>query len=105
MAERKVVPVEQSKIVKCSECGLAQLKTKFPSRFFTTAEFSLDADENITLMLFEEKLESLYELYKTQNDVPATFYDLSDGEIVEMILTVNATIVYNDKLNVAAVTA
>lgn len=99
----KVVAVADKNIIKCSECGLTQLKSKCPTRYFATVEFSNERGETVTLKLFEDKLEKLYELQKTQQDVTKAFHDFSDDEIMEMLLTVNATIVHNDNSNVIAV--
>ena len=94
----KVIP--QGNIVKCSECGLAQLQQKCSSRYFATVQFGLDEKKDITLKLFEDKLIKLYELYKVQIDVSMPFDQFTDDQITEMLLTVNAKIIYNEKLNV-----
>lgn len=99
----KVIAVSDKKIIKCSECGLTQLKDKCTTRYFATAEYSNDSGQTVTLKLFEDKLQKLYELQKSQEDVTKAFHDFTDDEMYEMLLTVNATIVYNDNSNVIAV--
>ena len=70
-----------------------------------TAEFSTSTCDVIALKLFEDKLEKLHELYKTQIDVAMKLTDFTDDQVMEMILAVEATIMYNDKQNVVAVQA
>ena len=101
----KVVPLPEKKIVKCSEYGLTQLKTKCRSRFYATVEFGCTSDDTISLILFEEKLQKLYEIFKTQADWPKAFEVLDDDDIMEMMLTVNSTILFNEKKNVVAIEA
>lgn len=53
----------------CSECGRAHLKAKCPTRLFATVEFLIDDSDEVTLNLFEDKLQTIYELYKKQHEV------------------------------------
>lgn len=53
----------------CSECGRAHLKAKCPTRIIATVEFLIDDSDEVTLNLFEDKLQTIYELYKKQHEV------------------------------------
>ena len=54
--------------------------------------------EQLTLNLFDDKLQQLLEIYKTQNeDEKRSFNELQDEDIVEMLLTVEAVFVLQQK--------
>ena len=60
--------------------------------------------EQLTLNLFDDKLQQLLEIYKTQNeDEKRSFNELQDEDIVEMLLTVEAVLSYNKKKSVLTV--
>ena len=60
--------------------------------------------EQLTLNLFDDKLQQLLEIYKTQNeDEKRSFNELQDGDIVEMLLTDEAVLSYNKKKSVLTV--
>ena len=60
--------------------------------------------EQLTLNLFDDKLQQLLEIYKTQNeDEKRSFNGLQDEDIVEMLLTVEAVLSYNKKKSVLTV--
>ena len=58
----------------------------------------------VSLILFEEKLKSLYNLFVEQNMHFSTeFENLTGEELMEIILTVEATVVYNGKRNILSI--
>ena len=60
--------------------------------------------EQLTLNLFDDKLQQLLEIYKTQNeDEKRSLNELQDEDIVEMLLTVEAVLSYNKKKSVLTV--
>lgn len=98
----KIVPTE-NELVKCSECGRAQLKAKCPTRLFSTVEFLIDDSDEVTLNLFEDKLQTIYELYRKQHDITKDFNEFTDEDIILICLKVSSTFFYNDKKNVIAI--
>ena len=99
----KIVPMTGKNIVKCSECGLVQLKTKCKERLFATVLF-MKATTKITLVLFDDKLKKLCSIHEEQSGTSVDFAALTDDDIMEMILTVQAKIFYNAKQNVLSIT-
>lgn len=57
-------------------------------------------------MLFDDKLNELYSIHKQSNggNPEDEISQLSDDDIIEVILTVRAKIYYNGKKNVVSVT-
>ena len=60
---------------------------------------------NISLLLFEDKLKQVYDIYKNQFPEGATgsFESWDDDSLMEMLLTVEATVCFNKKKNVVSV--
>lgn len=88
--------------MKCSECGLTQLKSKCKERFFASVIFS-KGGSTISLLLFDDKLRKLHQLYNQQNNLEQEFTSLNDDGLVELVLTVQATVFYNAMKNVVAI--
>ena len=89
--QSKIVAVAEKVIVKCSEGGLTQLKTKCKERFFASVLF---AKEGSTIVKST--------INKTGN-VQEDFLSSDDDLMMQLILTVEATVFYNKKRNVVAV--
>ena len=68
-------------------------------------EFDNNSDKTLSLNLFDHKLLNVYELYKTQQDVTKSFDDFTHSNITEMLLLVNAAVVFNDKKNIVSIRA
>ena len=98
----KLALIPDKNIVKCSECGLAQLKNKSKQRLLASVIFPSEGSTK-SLMLFDDKICELYKLYVEQNGLQAEFSSFDDNNIMEMILTVEAIIYFNTKNNVVAV--
>ena len=92
----KIVPMAGKNIVKCSECGMAQLKAKSLQRMYASVLFTVE-DEQINLLLFDDKLTKLCSIHKQLNGGNAEdeISKLSDDDIMEVIPTVRAKI-YGD---------
>jgi hypothetical protein len=97
--QMKIVALPNKNIVKCTECGLTQLKSKCQERLFASVLFS----NNLTLLVFDDKLRQLHELFQEQTTFAKTFEMLNDDEVMEMILTVEASIMYNAKRNAVSI--
>ena len=93
----KIVPHENHKIAKCDECGLSQLVVKCKSRRFAQVLFNTEDIAKVSLKLFDDKLESLH-AFQPQDGKP--FSELSEDDIIELLLTAEGTVVYNSKNNV-----
>ena len=90
------------KIIKCSECGLTQLKSKCSSKIIASILIKTDKD-TMSLNIFDNIIEELYTLYKEQDgDINKLFTELTD-DVTEILLTVNATVIFNDKKNASTV--
>ena len=68
-----------------------------------TVEFLIDDSDEVTLNLFEDKLQTIYELYRKQHDITKDFNEFTDDDIILMCLKVSSTFFYNDKKNVIAI--
>ncbi|CAH3151381.1 unnamed protein product, partial [Porites evermanni] len=91
------------KIIKCSECGLTQLKSKCSSKIIASILTKTDKD-TMSLNIFDNIIEELYTLYKEQDgDIDKLFTELTDDDVTEILLTVNATVIFNDKKNASTV--
>ena len=98
--QASVPPSSENKFVQCSTCNLAQLKTKCKTRTFAKVLFQ----KNISLSVFDDKLQQLHTLYQQQEDnLSKPFHELSDNDIIEILLTVNATILYNNNKSIVSV--
>ena len=98
----KVVPILGKKIIKCSECGVGQLKEKCSTRVYASILFSKPGEE-INLTLFEDKLMDLYRFFKPDG-ASTDLSLLSDDDVMEFLLSVEAKIFYNNKKTVVSVT-
>ena len=76
---------------------------KCQQRLIANIMFLKDGN-NISLLLFEDKLKQVYDIYKNQFPERATgsFESLDDNSLMEMLLTVEATVCFNKK-NVVSV--
>ena len=88
--QTKLLPDNSKKIVKCTECGLVQLKSKCPQRLLANTLFQNNG-EATSLLLFDDKLKQLYEVYQGQTDDEKSFESLDDDSLMEFLLTVEAT--------------
>ena len=91
-------------LVKCPECGLAQLFNKCQQPLIANVMF-LKAANTLSLLLFEDKLKQLHDIYKSQiaGGTTGSFESLDDDSIMEFLLTVQATVCFNTKKNVVSV--
>ena len=55
------------KIIWCSNCGMAKLKTKCKNRALAKVLFVTADEEDITLTIFDDKLSVLNAIYKQQS--------------------------------------
>ena len=100
--QTKLLPDNSKKIVKCTECGLVQLKSKCPQRLLANTLFQNNG-EATSLLLFDDKLKQLYEVYQGQTDDEKSFERLDDDSLMEFLLTVEATAHFNKKKTVFAI--
>ena len=85
------------KIIKCSECGLTQLKTKCRNKVMASI-LTITAKDTMSLNMFDDIIKQLYAIKREQDpDFKKEFQDLNDDDITELILTVEATVVFKDK--------
>ena len=100
--QTKLLPDNSKKIVKCTECGLVQLKPKCSQRLLANTLFQNNG-EATSLLLFDDKLKQLYEVYQGQTDDEKSFESLDDDSLMEFLLTVEATAHFNQKKTVVAI--
>ena len=85
------------KIIKCSECGLTQLKSKCSSKIIASILTKTDKD-TMSLNIFVQRVELFDNVVKEQDgDIDKLFTELTDDDVTEILLTVNATVIFNDK--------
>jgi len=85
------------KIIKCSECGLTQLKTKCRNKVMASI-LTITAKDTMSLNIFDDIIKQLYAIKREQDaDFKKEFPDLNDDDITELILTVQAAVVLKDK--------
>ena len=65
---------------------------------FVTAD-----QKHVTLTIFDDKLSVLYAIYKQQSGQEKEFSQLTEEDLTEMLLSVNATITYNHNNRVLAI--
>ena len=64
----------------------------------------LCVSDTMSLNIFDNIIEELYTLYKEQDgDIDKLFTELTDDDVTEILLTVNATVIFNDKKNASTV--
>ena len=77
-------------------------------RFTAQTLFKNDKDEATSLLLFDDKLKQLVKIYEQQNNMQAidlhALDTLDDDTWMEILLTVNAKVFFNQKRNVVSVT-
>lgn len=84
------------KIIKCSKCGLTQLKTKRRNKVMASI-LTITAKDTMSLNIFDDIIKQLYAIKREQDpDFKKEFPDLND-DITEVILTVEASVVFKDK--------
>ena len=65
----KVATAPGKMVVKCSECGLGQLKDKCRQRFTAKVIFKDENDKDVSLLLFDDKLKQLVTIYEQENSL------------------------------------
>ena len=93
---------DERKVLQCANCGCAQLRAKCTGRTIVKALF-VKEQERVSLTIFDDKLSALYNLYKNQANVTKPFTDLTEEDIMELLLNVEATLFYNNKLSIISV--
>ena len=93
----------EKNILYCANCGCAQLKDKCTKRTIAKTLF-IKEEERISLTIFEDKLVTLYNMYKP-NDKVKDATNFSEEDITELLLSVEATIFYNKKFNITLIKA
>ena len=97
---RKLILVSNSrKVVKCSDCGLSQLKSNCKPEIQATAFFTGSNGSKVSVLLKENIIEKLFTVYKTQTGQlqRVQFQELTDDDILEVILSVSKVdIIYNN---------
>ena len=63
------------KTLKCTECGLGQLKARCQQRMLANVLFQEEGNSN-NLVLFDDKLKQLYEIYQEQTNSQKNFETL-----------------------------
>lgn len=91
----------EKKVLQCTNCGCAQLKDKCTKRTIIKALF-MKEEERISLTIFDDKLNTLYNIYKQKAQIKP-FCELTEEDIMEILLTVEATLFYNKKFNIISV--
>lgn len=96
---------EGSKLLRCSSCGCTQLKSTSKPKTIVKALFINNASEKVSLTIFHEKLEQLYDIYleESTDTIVKQLHTLSEEEMIEFLLTVEGTLFYNEQMIVTTV--
>ena len=94
---------DSGKIIRCSNCGMAKLKTKCKNRALAKVLFVTADQKDVTLTIFDDKLSVLYAIYKQQSGQDKEFSQLTEEDLTEMLVSVNATITYTHNNRVLAI--
>ena len=94
----KIIPLPGNQITKCSDCGLVKLASKSTNRMFANALFD-NGGKEISLVLFDDKLQQLHELFCLQQAFEKGFEECDEDNIMFMLLTASATVVFNKDNN------
>ena len=82
---------------------MAKLTTKCTNRALAKVLFVTADREDVTLTIFDDKLSVLYAIYKQQSGKDKQFSQLTEEDLTEMLLSVNATITYSNNNRVLAI--
>ena len=82
---------------------MAKLKTKCKNRALAKVLCVRADHEDVTLTIFDDKLPVLYTIYKQQSGQDKEFSQLTEEDLTEMLLSVNATITYSQNNRVLAI--
>jgi len=95
----------ENKIIQCSDCKLSQLKSKCKTNILASALFINESKQSISLQMFDNVIEQLYTIYKEMNPNTSlkSFSDITDNDIIEVLLTVEATAIFNAKNTIVTV--
>ena len=77
---------------------MTQLKSKCVQRLMANILFKKEYS-TVSLLLFDDKLKQLHDIYKHQTHIEEDFEILDDDDLMEFLLTVEATALYNAKKN------
>ena len=83
------------KIQYGANCVCAQLRDKFSKRAIANALF-IKSGEQVSLTIFDDKLITLHNLFTNQ------MLDFNDENVTTLLLSVEAILFYNKKLNVTS---
>ena len=72
-------------------------------RAFAKVLFVTAVQKDVTLTIFDDKLSVLYAIYKKQSGHNKEFSQLTEEDLTEMLLSVNATITYTHNNRVLAI--
>ena len=74
-----------------------QLKSKCRNKIMGSIP-AITGEDALSLNIFDDTIKKLYKIKTEQDDdFQKEFSDLDDNDITELILTVEATVVFNDK--------
>jgi len=83
------------------------LKSKCKTNILASALFINESKQSISLQMFDNVIEQLYlyTIYKEQNPNTSlkSFSDITDNDIIEVLLTVEATAIFNAKNTIVTV--
>ena len=87
-----------NKVIKCSECGMHQLKASCNKDMFVSAYFVKPTKETLSILLKKEILKKIYLTVDNNSDDQADqrFDALTDEDIIEIILTAPVQLTYNE---------
>ena len=91
---------EQLPTIDCSECTLTQLKTACKQDLYASAFFIKANNERVTILLKKNIIRSIFFINHNQENAEQQFDSLTNQDVIQLLLTTNTILRYNDR-NVA----
>lgn len=86
------------KTIKCSACGLVQLSRLCQKKVHANAFFINEQGQKISLLMKQHIIQALIDIYQSESHSNVDSLDeMTDDELQEILLTVQANITYNNK--------
>ena len=89
------------KFLHCANCACAQPRDKFSKRTIAKALF-IKSREQVSLTIFDDKLITLHNICKPNAEVDDS-NDFNKPQVIQLLLSVEATVFYNKKFNITSV--
>ena len=100
-----VANLNADKFLHCSSCGSSQLRSASQLKTMVNALFVDDAKAKVSLTIFHEKLEQLYNIHfqNSKDGIVNHLQTLSEDVLMDFVLSVEGNLSYNERMVVTNV--